>query len=143
MSKKDQAFKLFGEGKKPSSPEVKALGLASKTRYNYYQKWKKPGALVKTKAQEIEKSQLSLSSLPITNDIDKAQFIQFQPHVFNCRYTRMMHIARAVTVKEWGWPEDLPFEDFIDTILYHFSKDRGITLQEYIVEGEHGNKEKG
>ncbi len=51
MSKKDQAFKLFAAGKKPSSPEVKSLGLASKTRYNYFQEWKKPSVLVKTKAQ--------------------------------------------------------------------------------------------
>ena len=54
-----------------------------------------------------------------------------------------MHIARLVTVKEWNWPEDLPFEDFLDTIIYHFYKDRGITLKDYIVEGKHGNKEKG
>lgn len=141
MSKKNQAFKLFAEGKKPGSPEVKSLGLASKTRYNYFQEWKKPGAPVKTKAQEIEQSQVSISSLPVTDDIDKAQFIKFNPYVFNCRYTRIMHIARLVTIKEWGWPEDLPFEDFIDIILYHFFKDRGITLQEYIVEGKHGNEE--
>lgn len=142
MSKKDQAFKLFAEGKKPGSPEVKSLGLASKTRYNYFQEWKKAGVLVKTKAQEIERGEVLFSSLPVTNDINKAQFLKFQPYVFNCVYTQIMHIARVVSIKEWGWPEDLPFEDFIDTIVYHFFKDRGITLQEYIVEGKHGNEEK-
>ncbi len=139
MSTKDQAFKLFAEGKKPGSPEVKSLGLASKTRYNYFQEWKKPGAPVKTKAQEIEQSQGSISSLPVTDDIAKAHFIKFNAYVFNCRYTRIMHIARVVTIKEWGWPEDMPIGDFIDTILYHFFKDRGITLKDYIVEEEHEN----
>ncbi len=86
---------------------------------------------------------MSFSSLPVTDDIDKANFIKFSPYVFNCRYTRIMHIARIVTIKEWGWPEDLPFEDFMDTILYHFFKDRGITLQVYTVDGELGNKEEG
>jgi len=35
MSKKDEAFELFDEGKVPSSPEVKALGLKGTTKYNY------------------------------------------------------------------------------------------------------------
>jgi hypothetical protein len=40
MSKKDEAFHLFAEGKRPRDAEVKALGLANKTLYNYYQQWK-------------------------------------------------------------------------------------------------------
>lgn len=40
---KDVAFQLFDEGKRPSDPEVKALGIKSKTRYNYFQMWKKRG----------------------------------------------------------------------------------------------------
>ena len=143
MSKKSQAFKLFAEGKKPSSPEVKALGLASKTGFNYFQEWKKTDVTVEAKTKSIEQGQVSVSSLLVTNDINKAQFLKFQPYVFNCCYTPIMHIARLVTVKEWNWPEDLPFEDFLDTIIYHFYKDRGITLKDYIVEGKHGNKEKG
>jgi len=43
---KDVAFQLFDEGKRPSDPEVKALGLKSKTRYNYFQLWKKLGAAI-------------------------------------------------------------------------------------------------
>lgn len=38
---RDIAFELFGEGKRPSDEAVKALGLKSKTTYNYYQEWKK------------------------------------------------------------------------------------------------------
>lgn len=41
MSKRDEAFKLFDEDKRPSDPEVKALGLSAKTRYNYFQQYKK------------------------------------------------------------------------------------------------------
>ena len=41
MSKKQKAFELFSQGKRPSDPEVKSLGLKSKSLYNYYQEWKK------------------------------------------------------------------------------------------------------
>ena len=40
MTKKDKAFKLFDEGKNASSPEVKALKLKGRTKYNYYRDWK-------------------------------------------------------------------------------------------------------
>ena len=39
MSGKGKAFKLFSEGKVPTDPEVKALGLKAKTRANYYLDW--------------------------------------------------------------------------------------------------------
>lgn len=38
---KEVAFSLFNQGKRPSDPEVKDLGVKPKTLYNYYQQWKK------------------------------------------------------------------------------------------------------
>ena len=38
---KELVFALFDQGRRPSDPEVKALGLKPKTTYNYYQQWKK------------------------------------------------------------------------------------------------------
>jgi hypothetical protein len=38
---KERASHLFDEGKRPSDPEVKALGIKSNTAYRYYQDWKK------------------------------------------------------------------------------------------------------
>jgi len=43
VTEKDRAFELFDEGKTASSPEVKALKLKGKTRYNYYAEWQKAG----------------------------------------------------------------------------------------------------
>jgi hypothetical protein len=40
-TKKAKAFRLFDEGKIPSDGEVKAIKIKPKTRYNYYQEWKK------------------------------------------------------------------------------------------------------
>lgn len=38
MTKKDEAFGLFDEGKIPNSPELKG-----RSRYNYYYQWQKSG----------------------------------------------------------------------------------------------------
>ncbi len=40
-SKKAKAFQLFSEGKRPSDPKVKNLGIKPSTAYRYYQDWKK------------------------------------------------------------------------------------------------------
>ena len=40
-SMKERAFRLFDEGKRPSDPEVKALGIKPNSAYRYYQRWKK------------------------------------------------------------------------------------------------------
>lgn len=40
---KEQAYRLFNEGKTASSPEVKVLGLKSSTRYSYHTMWEKAG----------------------------------------------------------------------------------------------------
>jgi len=41
MSKKEAAFALFDAGKTKTSADVKALGLTSHTRANYFYEWKK------------------------------------------------------------------------------------------------------
>lgn len=40
-SNKQKAFKLFDQGKSPTSPEVKALPLTHPTRWQYYKEWKR------------------------------------------------------------------------------------------------------
>lgn len=40
-TRKELAFVLFDQEKRPSDPAVKALGLKPKTCYNYFQDWKK------------------------------------------------------------------------------------------------------
>lgn len=48
MTKKDQAFILFDEGKTPTSLEVKALKLKGSTRYNYYYDWQKSKGITRS-----------------------------------------------------------------------------------------------
>ncbi len=40
-SKKARAFQLFSQGRRPSDPEVQALGLKTETTYRYHQEWKR------------------------------------------------------------------------------------------------------
>lgn len=40
-TKKARVYQLFDRGKRPSNPEVKALGIKPNTVYRYYQDWKK------------------------------------------------------------------------------------------------------
>ncbi len=46
MTRKDQAFELFSQGKTLSDPEVLDLGLKKKTLGSYYREWGKPQAEV-------------------------------------------------------------------------------------------------
>jgi len=41
MSKKDEAFELFAQGKGPKDPEVANLGLKKESRVRYYRLWLK------------------------------------------------------------------------------------------------------
>ena len=63
-------------------------------------------------------------------------YIGFAALQLRCQYTPIMYMARLAAEKKWGWSGNIPFEDFVDTVFYHFFKDRGIVLQGYIVEDE-------
>ena len=40
-SMKERALRLFDQGKRPSDPELRALGIKPNTAYRYYQQWKR------------------------------------------------------------------------------------------------------
>ena len=66
MSKKEEALELFSQGKRPSSPEVKALELSAKTRYNYYQEWKKSSGQVLDSVELHEINELKVEKARLT-----------------------------------------------------------------------------
>lgn len=63
-------------------------------------------------------------------------YIGFAAIQLKCQYTPIMYMARVAAEEKWGWSGKMAIEDFFDTVLYHFFKDRGITLQGYIVDEE-------
>ena len=60
--------------------------------------------------------------------------IKFYGTLIECEYTPLMMLGRTASVEEWNWDANMSIEDWLDTIIYHFFKDRGITLQGYVVD---------
>lgn len=87
MSKKDQAFALFDQGKRPGDQEVKNLGLKPKTTYNYYQGWKKSGGTTGAEEKEGKQALATVTAkgvkggLPTTDALSQTSYLQLVPHV--------------------------------------------------------------
>lgn len=70
MSKKDEAFELFGQGRTLDSPEVAALGLTKASNERYYRLWEKSQPEVAPVEEEAPKVEVeapvtvSIRSLP-------------------------------------------------------------------------------
>ena len=128
MTKKDQAFSLFDQGKKPSDPEVKALDLAPKSRYNYYQIWKKLGGAIGSEGEEGKQApgkvipKVLKGGLPVTDALVQTTFLQFIPHVMQLPLTVPMFVSYMCAVKS-GYKGD--FSDWISLISLDFWKGRG------------------
>ena len=59
MTKKEEAFELFDEGKTALSPEVKDLKLKGGSRFNYYLEWQRnKGGAISTSAPSEEAKSL-------------------------------------------------------------------------------------
>ncbi len=143
VSKKELAFALFDQGKRPSDPEVKALDLKSKSTYNYFQEWKKThfeqngNTTAEAKGSTITKARKQVRQpTRETNILADAQQIRFVPRVYTTDYTPIMRAAQKAAVEFWGWRPDMPLGNFLDTALHLFFKEHGITLAGYIVSDE-------
>jgi len=69
-----------------------------------------------------------------TSQIAEAHQLRMIPKVFTADYTPIMRVAQDAAVKYFGWRPDMPFENFVDTCLYLFFKEKGITLVGYVVD---------
>ena len=167
--KRKQAFELFDQGYGPTSPEVKKLKLVRGTRYNYYLAWKQEGgdeSITGHPADEVEdivggeeeegvgegelssekqpkgkvaKSATTTASGASTQNLNQALGVRFQPKIITCGLTPIMVMGRQAAINEWDWPQDISLEDFLDTVIYHFFKDRDIILQGYVVTSNRNN----
>lgn len=76
----------------------------------------------------------TVAALQVTKELADAQQLRMVPKVFTAGYTPIMRVAQDAAVKYFGWRPDMPFENFIDTVLYLFFKEKGITLVGYVVD---------
>lgn len=70
---------------------------------------------------------------PSTNLAD-AQQIRVIPRVYTMDYTPIMRAAQEAAQRFWGWRRDMPLGNFLDTCLYLFFEEKGITLCGYYVD---------
>jgi hypothetical protein len=68
------------------------------------------------------------------NSLAGAQQIRLVPRVFTIDYTPIMRSAQDAATKFFNWRADMPLENFLDTVLYLFFQEKGITLCGYIVD---------
>lgn len=126
MSKKERAVKLFREGKRASDPEVKALGLASKTRYNYYQLYKKDAgqALPKEAEDAATATKPTLkAAMKTTTDPTKAALLRLEAQSYVIPNTPGIQTGYLCALKH-GFPGDIAL--YLTVVSEDFWYGRGI-----------------
>jgi hypothetical protein len=68
-----------------------------------------------------------------TEIIYDATQIKFVPRVLVCSFTPIMLSAMTAAQRVWAWRQDMPFENFIDTVFINFFRDRGIELAAFVI----------
>jgi len=68
-----------------------------------------------------------------TEIIMDASQIKFVPRVLTCSFTPIMQSALAAAQRVWGWRRDMPFDNFLDTVLVNFFHDREIELTAFVI----------
>ena len=69
-----------------------------------------------------------------TQALAGAQTIRVIPRVYTMDYSPIMRAAQDAAITLWGWRPEMPLGNFIDTCLYLFFEEKGITLCGYIID---------
>ena len=75
-----------------------------------------------------------VTAVRTTDILASASEIKFIPRIFTTTYTPIMHQAQDAAVKWFGWPSNMQFEDFLDTVLFKAFDMWGIKLGQYGVD---------
>lgn len=71
-----------------------------------------------------------------TDIVADAQELRFVPRVYTTDYSPIIRAAQEAVVKLWGWRPDMPVGNFLDTVIFLFFEEKGITLARYIISNE-------
>jgi hypothetical protein len=71
-----------------------------------------------------------------TDTLANAQEVRFVPRVYTVDYSPIMRGAQEAATRVWGWRPDMPLGNFLDTVIYNYFKEHGITLAAYVIEEE-------
>ena len=131
MSRQNKAFELFNQGKRPSDPELKALGLTDKTLYNYFQLWNKFVSSKQLARQEGKLCNEVSTQLSVDHNVNITQAANLQGTGVTCPVTPIVVAAIKAAVEQWEWPRNMLLENFLDTALYHLFNEKGVILEDY------------
>lgn len=74
------------------------------------------------------------ATVKTTDVLGSATQIKLVPRVYTATFTPIMQSALYVAQRVWNWRENMPFENFLDTIIYNYYREHGVTLAGYIIE---------
>ena len=72
-------------------------------------------------------------SISQTNILEEALQLRVVPKIFTMDYSPIMRAAQDAATRVWGWRQNMPIGNFLDTVLFLFFEEKGITLCGYIV----------
>lgn len=102
------------------------------TRRNSQQK-----AASREAVKSQDRKQGKAGSFKTTEVLGQASQIKFVPRIMTCAFTPIMQAALTVDLGEdsvFKWRENMPFENWLDTIIYHYHREHGVTLAAYVVD---------
>jgi hypothetical protein len=70
----------------------------------------------------------------ITSNLDVAAELRLITRSYTIDYSTIMRLGRAAAYKLWRWPLSMPLGDFLDTVIYRYFKEHGVTLEGFFIE---------
>lgn len=123
---KSSVTKVSNAMKKGQSPATPYIPHLKKTKH----------PIAQVEVENVTEVELAANNqhLTTTNNQDvkpvgDAAVLNLKPITQECAMTPIMLIARNTAITELGWPEDVSWEDFLDTCLVHCFKYWGFGLQ--------------
>ena len=77
-----------------------------------------------------------VTTVRTTDVLSQATEVRFVPRIFTCTYTPIMQAALSASVNVFHWRENMPFENFLDTVIYYYFMEHGVQLAGYIVDDD-------
>ncbi len=69
-----------------------------------------------------------------TEIMSQASSVRFVPRQMTCTLTPIMTGGLEAVTRVFGWRADMPFENFLDTVIYNYLLEHGVQLAGFIID---------
>ena len=73
-------------------------------------------------------------TMRVAEMLSQATEVKLVPRIYTVTYTPIMQAGLHAAINVFKWREDIPFENFLDTVIYNFFREHGVKLTGYIVD---------